>query len=169
MKKNPLYKYTAYSFAPHDDETPTQVPGGRSMSDDDPTIVQGGGRESDPGDTVLGVGQKTEIYGGTILDNQQTSTLAILWFTNGERRGHIFPIKEGDWIGRRDGEPHILDDPRVSTPHVRFRREKKKFMLWDCGSKYGTFVNKKRIRCATVLEENDLIKIGDTVFVWKVI
>lgn len=168
MKKNPLYQFTTQFFAPYEDDTPTQVPGGRSGPDDDPTIIQGGGGESDPGKTVLGVRQKTDIQGETMIDFPKTGTLAILWVTNGERRGHIYQIKDGDWIGRRDGEP-ILDDPKVSTPHCRFRREKKKFVLWDCGSKYGTFVNNKKIRCATELGENDLIKIGDTVFVWKVI
>ena len=98
----------------------------------------------------------------------ELGTLAILWVKEGERRGKIYKIQEGDILGKRDGNL-ILDDPKVSTPHCRFRMENEKFVLWDCGSKNGTFVNGKRITCATTLQENDQIKIGDITFVIKIL
>lgn len=172
MKKNSLFRFNAQFFAPFEDDSPTQVPGGRGGYDDDmETQVPGGGggfSNTDLEKTRLGNGQLAGPGLNTIIDIPETGTLAILWVTEGERRGHIFKIKNGDVVGRRDGD-FILDDPKISTPHCRFRREKKKFVLWDCGSKNGTFVNNKQIRCATELEENDLIKIGDTIFVLKVI
>ena len=63
----------------------------------------------------------------------------------------------------------ILDDPKVSSMHAKFNMEDDDFVVWDFGSSNGTYVNGKKIREATVLEENDLVKIGDTVFVVKLL
>jgi pSer/pThr/pTyr-binding forkhead associated (FHA) protein len=71
-------------------------------------------------------------------------------------------------IGRKEGDL-ILDDPKVSGSHAKFTMEKDDFVIWDFGSSNGTYVNGKKIREATILEENDVIKIGDTIFVIKLL
>lgn len=171
MKKNPLFKFTAQSFAPFEDDMPTQVGGrGGGVNDNLDTQVPGGGggyADMDAGETQIDSERIIDGIDNTVLDVPETGTLVILWVLEGERRGKIYKIRDGNVIGKREGD-FYLDDPKASTPHCRFRLEKKKFVLWDCGSKNGTFVNNKQIRCATELEENDLIKIGDTVFVLKV-
>ena len=64
-----------------------------------------------------------------------------------------------------------MDDPKVSNPHARFRLndEDDGFVLWDFGSKNGTYVNDEKIAAATALKENDVVKIGDTEMVLKVL
>jgi len=57
----------------------------------------------------------------------------------------------------------------VSNPHAKITLEDETYVLWDFGSKNGTTVNDERIRAATELKENDVIKIGDTVMVLKVL
>ena len=71
-------------------------------------------------------------------------------------------------VGRKEGGL-IIDDPKVSSMHAKFTMEGDNFVVWDFGSSNGTYVNGKKIREATVLEENDLVKIGDTVFVVKLL
>ena len=75
--------------------------------------------------------------------------------------------REVDGLIKKDGL--VLDDPKVSSMHAKFTLEWDDFVLWDLGSSNGTFLNGKKIREATVLEENDLVKIGDTVFVLKLL
>jgi len=57
----------------------------------------------------------------------------------------------------------------VTSRHAKFTMEEDDFLVWDLASANGTYVNDKKIREATRLEENDLIKIGDTIFVVKLL
>jgi hypothetical protein len=137
-----------------EDEAPTEIGPGR----------QPGFLDLDEEETEIGRGRMMDDV--TELEFVETGAIAILWVKEGHRRGKIFKIKDGTVVGRKDGDL-ILDDPKVSNPHARFRVEEDKYVLWDFGSKNGTYVNGERIREATVLDENDEIKIGDAVFVLK--
>jgi len=165
------------SYARMDGETPTDLGGGYDPfgEEDAPTAIGGRvgayrrpyGGSGEEEDTALGSSSFLREMDQTMLDIPELGTLGLLWVLEGYRRGKIYKISEGDLVGKKEGKL-ILDDPKVSTPHCRFRIEKNKFVLWDCGSKNGTFVNGKRITSVTTLEENDQIKIGDVVFVFKV-
>jgi len=143
-----------------DDEGPTQIGGKRKaggrildMDDEEATqIGRGGSRGLD----------ETEI------ESPQTGAQAILWVKEGPRRGQIFKIKEEATIGRSEGTI-ILDDPKVSNPHAKLALVNQEYILADFLSKNGTFVNGERISSTTKLKENDTIKIGDRVFVLKVL
>jgi len=159
-----------------EDDLPTEVgPGpvmGGGLDEDNlPTEVVGGGRgvSYDLEDDEL-----TDVVRGGFLDDeteiefQETGALSILWAKDGPRRGKIQRISDGTVVGRKSGGL-ILDDPKVSNPHAKFKFENDEFEIWDFGSKNGTFVNGERIRSATVLKENDDVKIGDTTFVLKIL
>jgi len=142
-----------------DDEAPTDLGPGRyqkgrflDVDDEEPTEL----------------GRQSRIEDVTELDIVPTGLLGLLWVREGNRRGKIYQIKDGTTVGRREGDV-ILDDPKVSNPHAKFRIENDGFVIWDLASKNGTFVNGERIRAATPLNENDTIKIGDTVFVLKLL
>lgn len=142
------------------EEGETELPaaarrGGHAAMDyevEDETDLPRAGREED----------MTEIVGIS------TPVVGILWVKEGPRRGKFHPIKHGTVIGRKDGNL-ILDDPKVSGMHAKFTIEDDDFVIWDLGSANGTLVNGKRIRQATVLGENDLVQIGDSVFVLKLL
>jgi hypothetical protein len=104
----------------------------------------------------------------TELESPIAPVLGLLWVKEGARRGKYYPIKHGTVIGRKDGSL-ILDDPKVSGRHAKFTIENDEFVIWDLGTSNGTMVNGKKIRQATVLSENDLVKIGDSVFVIKLL
>jgi hypothetical protein len=141
-----------------DDEAPTDLGPGRrvrgrilDIDDEEPTDIGG------------------YVYEDvTELDEIPTGLLGILWVKEGHRRGKIYQIANETVIGRREGDL-ILDDPKVSNPHAKFTVEDELFILWDFGSKNGTYVNGERIRAATTLQENDTVKMGDTTFVLKIL
>ena len=149
----------AYAASMDNGEAPTEIPGG-----------SGRGRMMD-----FEEDEKTEIGKGrrggddeTQIEFEDTGVQAILWVKEGDRRGHTYKVKDGTVVGRKDGDL-VLDDPKVSNPHAKFVFENDSFVVWDFGSKNGTFVNAERIRAATPLKENDTIKIGDTLFVIKIL
>lgn len=141
-----------------DSESPTEIParrGGRGkildLDDEEPTELGRGARED-----------VTEIEAPPV------GIQGLLWVKEGHRRGRVYKIQDNAVIGRKDGNL-ILDDPKVSNPHAKLTTEDDQFVIWDFGSKNGTFVNGERIRGATPLDENDLVKIGDTIFMVKLL
>lgn len=146
--------------------------GGRDRNDsgEDPTeIPNGNGR-------ILDDGEETTDYGRggyddldvTELDAPSVVTLAMLWVKEGRRRGKTYNVYNGMIVGRK-GSGLVLDERNVSSMHAKFKMEGDNLVVWDLGSSNGTYVNGKMIRQATMLDENDLIKIGDTVFVVKLL
>jgi hypothetical protein len=171
-----------------DDAAPTAMPGGMGSR-----MGRGVSPEDQPTDAGFGMAgggvvDQTDfaVHRGGIHDDESTQLgavhvdavteiedigvglLGILWVKNGRRRGQIFPIQEGTIIGRTQGTI-LLDDPKVSQMHAKFTVEDDQFVIWDFGSSNGTYVGGERIRAATPLKENDEIKIGDTVFVLKLL
>lgn len=106
--------------------------------------------------------------GETELMEPSNVTLGMLWVKEGQRRGRFYPIKHGTVIGRKEGNI-ILEDPKVSSRNTKFTMEDESFVVWDLASANGTYVNDRKIREATALEENDTIKIGETLFVLKLL
>jgi pSer/pThr/pTyr-binding forkhead associated (FHA) protein len=64
-------------------------------------------------------------------------------------------------IGRAESNTVVLPDACASRHHIRIDCGEHRYMLTDCGSKNGTFVNGKRVQ-AHVLAEGDEILVGDT-------
>ena len=171
---------------PLDDDLPTDLGAGDETA---PTMPSGGGggyggsdegatelpssRRSGRGILDLDAEDSTELPRSarddvTELDAPVKGVLGMLWVKVGPRRGRFYPIKHGTLIGRKEGDL-VLDDPKVSGSHAKFTMEEDDFFIWDLGSANGTYVNDKKIRGATKLAENDLIKIGESVFVVKLL
>jgi pSer/pThr/pTyr-binding forkhead associated (FHA) protein len=142
-----------------DDEGETEIPAhrrsGRGILD-----------MEDEEETELGRGVRDDVTELEVAPS--TGPLAMLWVKEGPRRGKFYPIRHGTVIGRKEGGL-ILDDPKVSSLHAKLTMEDGDFIIWDFGSSNGTYVNGKKIRKATVLEENDVVKIGETSFVVKLL
>ena len=163
---------------PLEDDLPTDLGGGPYQEgewdeDNAPTELGDGyrgqgGRYYDDEMDPTEIGYRARLDDVTELDFVDTSVIGIFWVKEGSRRGQIHKIKDGTTIGRSRGDI-IMDDPKVSNPHAKLTLENEQFVIWDFGSKNGTSVNGERIRAATELNENDLIKIGDTVMVLKVL
>ncbi len=159
-----------------DDDMPTDYFAGRDNAafqpnnvDEAPTVLPGGSRrilDMDEQETNLGFQRQGDDV--TELAVPEVGPQAILWVKEGRRRGRIYQIKEETIIGRKNADL-ILDDPKVSTTHAKIVIEKDEYILIDFHSKNGTFVNGERIKAETSLKENDTVKIGEVVFVLKVL
>ena len=102
----------------------------------------------------------------TVVERAETGLLGFLIVKEGMRRGQVHRIRHGTTIGRGDAKL-LIRDAKISRSHAKFTVEDEQFFIWDFGSENGTFVNGDRIREATALQENDVIKLGDTAFVLK--
>ena len=107
-----------------EDDLPTDFgnsfQGGSRTEDDAPTDLGGerrgsGGYNDDDADPTE-LGFEHHLDDVTEFDDvEDMSALAILWVKEGSRRGRIYRIKDGDTVGRKEGEL-ILDDSKVSIP-----------------------------------------------------
>ena len=72
-------------------------------------------------------------------------------------------------IGRMPGQNTIsVADETASASHVRIRYETGQFVLYDLGSRNGTFVNGRRVDRQILMDE-DVIVVGETPFVFKMV
>lgn len=149
-------------------------PGGYGHGDDSADTVIPGRRDAggfnplQDGDTVIGTDAHRAIDETYVPSKRRPAIEVILWVQEGERRGKWYPIHAGTMIGRKDVDL-VLDDDWVSATHAKITVEGGKYHIWDFGTSNGTFVNGKRIREATLIEENDKVKIGKSVFVVKML
>jgi len=76
----------------------------------------------------------------------------------------LYPVTRQKWrIGRGKENEMALNDGSVSRRHAELHRlENGKFVLYDCGSTNGVFVNNRKVSKQTLFE-GDLIEIGDAV------
>ena len=86
----------------------------------------------------------------------------------GDRRGRIFNLAKQTTIGRK-GASIVLNDPKVSRLHAKIGIVNEQVVIVDVLSENGTFVNGERLQGERVLQENDEIRIGDTLMVLKVL
>lgn len=155
-----VYSGTGRSAPASDiDEMPTQyTPGGgfSAGANEEETILRGR-RWEDLDDLDV-----------TVLEHKVVGTLGWLIVKKGDRRGRIFTLKPENTIGRKHADI-VLADPKVSSLHAKIALMDGEFVITDVLSKNGTYVNGKRIKELLTLQENDEIKIGDTIMVLKVL
>jgi pSer/pThr/pTyr-binding forkhead associated (FHA) protein len=87
--------------------------------------------------------------------------------TAGEGIGQKFLLRAETNIGRERGNHIILTDPRVSRHHASIVYESGDWVLTDRGSANGTLLNGIPIMSPQVLQEGDIISLGDTELVFQ--
>lgn len=72
-------------------------------------------------------------------------------------------------IGRSDeGNDVIIDDPWVSRHHFQIVQDDDgSFRLADFGSTNGTYINGQKVSGEVDLDENDIVRVGNTIIPWK--
>ena len=68
----------------------------------------------------------------------------------------------GTVIGRGRDSDVLLTDPAVSRRHALIKDYYGNFKITDQGSAYGTYLNRKKVRGERVLQNGDVITVGDT-------
>lgn len=72
-------------------------------------------------------------------------------------------------IGRsNEGNDVIIDDPWVSRHHFQIVQDDNgSFRLADFGSTNGTYINGQKVSGEVELDENDIIRVGNTTIPWR--
>ncbi len=71
-------------------------------------------------------------------------------------------------IGRKKGNNIVINDPYVSSSHCTITQESNgSCWLIDTNSKNGTYVNGDRIQGPVRLNQNDVVRIGNTTLPWQ--
>jgi pSer/pThr/pTyr-binding forkhead associated (FHA) protein len=63
-------------------------------------------------------------------------------------------------VGRHPGNHIVLTDPSVSRFHFLLRRLGSEYLIQDVGSRYGTFVNGRRLVGWVMLRSGNWIEVG---------
>ena len=119
----------------------------------------------------------TQDYSPESVLAQLSPAKLMLWLiiaSPAEHRGTVLPVADGAIIGRHGDIP--WHDARMSRKHAKFVRlddpdspGQEVFAIEPEKDRNGTRVNGKRIKALTPLRENDVIIMGDTRFVVKVL
>lgn len=113
------------------------------------------------------MGQKTVTAVTAISKIQKrafarSSALVVIY---GEELGRKFDLEEGKLnIGRSSKSDIQIDHDSVSRQHVRITVIDGQAQIEDVGSTNGTFLNDESLEGKVQLRNNDLIKVGRTVF-----
>ena len=70
-------------------------------------------------------------------------------------------------IGRDGANDVVVEDDEMSAQHARITYDDECFRVEDLHSTNGTFLNGKRISESTILQDEDLIKMGRTMMKFK--
>lgn len=88
------------------------------------------------------------------------------------QRGNVYPVLPNTTIGRQNTRI-VLRDRRVSRTHARIELAwqeqdgEDRFIVHDLGTPNDTWVNGKPISGPTAIRENNVVKIGGFIFVFK--
>jgi pilus assembly protein CpaF len=93
--------------------------------------------------------------------NSPSFTIVISEKGGAERR-ELFTVAELS-VGRVQGNDLLLPKGNVSKQHAKLFFRDGRFIVTDLNSTNGTYVNRRRIQQATVINEGDRIYIGDFV------
>jgi phosphoserine phosphatase RsbU/P len=79
-----------------------------------------------------------------------------------------YELRDSTVIGRASSSDLTISQPTVSRRHASVARRAGVYVVADLGSGNGTFVNRQRISAPHVLEDGDLIGLGDVIleFCW---
>lgn len=82
--------------------------------------------------------------------------------------GKQVPIEEELTIGRKkDYNDLVIDESTISKKHAIIKKLDNKYYLIDVGSTNGTFLNHKKIKIPTVLENADIIQMGNVQLIFN--
>ena len=72
-------------------------------------------------------------------------------------------------LGRSPANQIVIDDPRASRRHTLIQREDDTYWLEDLGAQNGTWVNDNQVTERVALKDGDVIRIGDTRFIFQIV
>lgn len=94
-------------------------------------------------------------------EKEASAKPAALLVVGGDLNGTIFDLSQPSLtIGRSPENEITLEFNGISRAHFKLKQDGDDYILQDCGSKNGTFLNNKKVEQDTTLRKGDMIKIG---------
>ena len=98
---------------------------------------------------------------GNVQKAQKIVPVPTLHFSEGTLAGRVVRLdREVATLGRREDNPYVIPDPRVSRVHAEVRREASAVIITDLGSAAGTKVNGDTLEGPRVLRHGDRVSFG---------
>ncbi len=92
---------------------------------------------------------------------QKIVPVPTLHFSEGSLAGRVVRIdRDLGTLGRREDNPYVIPDPRVSRVHAEIRREPSAVIITDLGSAAGTKVNDEALEGPRVIRHGDRVSFG---------
>ncbi|MDA0746426.1 MAG: FHA domain-containing protein [bacterium] len=102
---------------------------------------------------------------GCSLGGAKRPVARLVWMDETTGKEKVYLVSEADRFAGRDPLTDIvIGDEQASAKHVKISYREAAFHVADLGSRNGTFVNGERVTDTRRLEDEDLIKIGQTMF-----
>ncbi len=90
-------------------------------------------------------------------------TGAQLVITRADGSSHSIPLGDVDiTIGHADDNVLVLADEYTSSHHARISKRDRSWVIEDCGSTNGTWVDRKRISGTTAMNPGVRVRVGKT-------
>jgi len=87
--------------------------------------------------------------------------LAMLVLSDGKNQRQCWPVSQAELVlGRDPGCDIVLADRQVSRRHAVIRRVAGEYVIADCQSKNGTFVNGRQCQDECILRDGDEVQIA---------
>ena len=100
----------------------------------------------------------------TLLRKLRTPSRPCLLLYSGPDAGQRFDLEPGTMtIGRVPESPVRIEGSGISRQHAELQVKAGRVVLTDLGSANGTLVNEQRITEPTVLQDGDLVRVGNVV------
>jgi pSer/pThr/pTyr-binding forkhead associated (FHA) protein len=113
-------------------------------------------RDSGGADTTMAF-EPGDLEEDSPLEDLGMDGPALVVRSGGGRAGeHFVPQEDNTTIGRSPACDIFLDDVTVSRNHAILRRSNGEFVIEDQGSLNGTFVNRRRIERAELVDGDEL-------------
>jgi len=101
------------------------------------------------------------VADGPVQKAQKIVPVPTLHFSDGALAGRVIRLdRDLATLGRREDNPYVVADPRVSRVHAEIRREASAVIIADLGSAAGTKVNGEVIEGPRVLQHGDRVSFG---------
>ena len=107
----------------------------------------------------------------SIKDNKSCSNAITMLFTNSFSLLDEWNTLDISWynevlIGRSSKNNIVLKDITVSRKHAIIKKQNGNWVIYDNNSSNGVFLNGEKVEDNTILQDNDVIKITDTILVY---
>lgn len=101
------------------------------------------------------------------LEPDNVYSIGYLTLLVNGRASQSIPVREKIALGRDKSNTIVVSDQKVSRNHATLVFQDETVVLKDLGSSNGTYVNNLLIKQPVPLQDQDMIRLGDTIFVFS--